>query len=175
MIGLLLACRPDAVPPSTEMPVPSPESRVVVRTQPGLRDLVAVADFEPTGHTWWVEGVESDLTGPVVPADRLYPGETWTVEATDEVGATHQASHTVAEPRGGNVLVLLIDDVGVDKVGAYGWDTAGSTPNLDALAADGVRFTRAYASPVCSPTRGTLITSRMPRRTGLGWVADTGS
>lgn len=77
-------------------------------------------------------------------------------------------------PSGGNVLVLLYDDAGVEKIGAYGHELAARTPRLDALAADGVRFTRAYAAPVCSPTRGILLTGRYGRRTGLGWLVDVG-
>ncbi len=67
-----------------------------------------------------------------------------------------------------NVLVLLLDDVGVDGVSAYAQPGAPPTPTLDGLAAQGVRFTRAYAYPVCAPSRAALLTGRYGRRHGLG-------
>jgi arylsulfatase A-like enzyme len=173
---VLAACTPPTPAPS-EPPVPTPvvpdpvEAQIL--TGVGLRDLRAEAEGM-VSTAWLLNGEPSGVEGPVVPARRLYPGDVWTAEITLGDGDSVTVSHTVPEPLGGNVLVLLLDDVGVDKVGAYGWDTASPTPRLDALAAEGVRFTRAYASPVCSPTRGTIMTARQPRRTGLGWIADTG-
>lgn len=71
---------------------------------------------------------------------------------------------------GGNILIVLMDDVGLDLVGTYGMHPrAAPTPNIDALARSGVRFDRAYATPSCSPTRASLLTGRHPSRTGLGW------
>ncbi len=68
-----------------------------------------------------------------------------------------------------NILVLLLDDVGVDGVGVYGLGAnPPSTPNLDALAAEGTRFQHAYAYPSCSPARAALLTGRYGRRTGVG-------
>lgn len=77
---------------------------------------------------------------------------------------------TVPAPGGPpNVLVLLMDDVGVDAVSTYGVQPlAPATPTLDRLAAEGVRFNRAWAMPVCTPTRAALLTGRLPHRTGIG-------
>lgn len=72
----------------------------------------------------------------------------------------------------GNVLVVLIDDIGVDKVGVYGSDYAAHTPHLDQLAADGLRFDNAYAAPMCSPARALLLTGRHARRTGIGTITE---
>ncbi len=70
-----------------------------------------------------------------------------------------------------NILILLADDIGVDKVGAYAaHPRPAKTPTLDALAARGMRFDRAYAAPACSPTRAALLTGRYGRRTGVGGV-----
>lgn len=70
-----------------------------------------------------------------------------------------------------NVLVVLADDLGTDNVSAWGEDpNAPRTPNLDALAAQGVRFRNAYAYPVCSPTRAALLTGRLALRTGMGAI-----
>ncbi|HEX6985212.1 MAG TPA: sulfatase-like hydrolase/transferase, partial [Planctomycetaceae bacterium] len=66
-----------------------------------------------------------------------------------------------------NVVVFLADDLGWADLGCYG-STFYETPNLDRLAAEGVRFTQAYAAcPVCSPTRASLMTGRWPQRTGV--------
>lgn len=68
-----------------------------------------------------------------------------------------------------NVLILLADDLGVDNVGAYGLGSdLPPTPNLDALAAEGVRFTNAWSQPICSPTRATIQTGRLGFRTTIG-------
>ena len=66
-----------------------------------------------------------------------------------------------------NILIVMLDDIGTDKVGAYGSPHA-RTPVLDGLAAQGMRFDRAYSTPLCSPTRASLLTGRYGRRTGIG-------
>ncbi len=68
-----------------------------------------------------------------------------------------------------NILLIVADDVGLDRVESFGTSpTAGPTPTLDLLAKYGVKFSRAYANPVCSPTRATLLTGRHGFRTGIG-------
>lgn len=68
-----------------------------------------------------------------------------------------------------NLLVLVLDDVGIDQLAPWGVGASPApTPNLDALAARGVRFQHAYAAPECSPTRAMLLTGRYARRTGIG-------
>lgn len=70
-----------------------------------------------------------------------------------------------------NVLVVVLDDVGTDKVSSYAEVTdAPATPRIDALAAQGVRFVDAYAYPVCSPTRAAVLTGRYARRDGMGAI-----
>ena len=70
---------------------------------------------------------------------------------------------------GPNVLVILIDDIGVDAMSAANVvDDGPRTPTLDRLAAEGVRFTRAYSYSTCSPARAALLTGRHARRTGIG-------
>jgi len=65
-----------------------------------------------------------------------------------------------------NIVLLLADDLSVPDLGSYG-NRAIKTPNLDRLAQEGARFTRAYApSPQCSPTRASLLTGRFPHVTG---------
>ena len=63
-----------------------------------------------------------------------------------------------------NIVFILADDLGVNDLAVYG-RRDHRTPNLDALAARGVRFTSAYvASPICSPSRAALMTGRAPAR-----------
>ena len=69
-------------------------------------------------------------------------------------------------PRPSNLLVLLSDNHARSVVGCYGHSEA-RTPNIDALAARGVRFANALsASPICCPSRAALATGRYPHRTG---------
>jgi arylsulfatase A-like enzyme len=64
-----------------------------------------------------------------------------------------------------NILFILVDDLGYMDIGAYNPDTFYETPNIDRLAAEGVRFTDGYAAnPVCSPTRYSIMTGKYPSR-----------
>jgi arylsulfatase A-like enzyme len=70
-----------------------------------------------------------------------------------------------------NVIFLLLDDLGWRDFGCYG-NKLHETPNVDHLAAEGVRFTNAYAAcPVCSPTRASIMTGKYPARLQLtDWI-----
>ena len=70
-----------------------------------------------------------------------------------------------------NVILILTDDLGWRDLGCYG-STFYETPNLDRLAAEGMRFTDAYAAcPVCSPTRASILTGKYPARVGItDWI-----
>ncbi len=71
------------------------------------------------------------------------------------------------EPRRPNVLWIVADDLAPYTVGAYGC-TRVKTPNIDRLAAEGLRFDRAYCnSPVCTASRAAFITGRYPRTVGV--------
>lgn len=68
-----------------------------------------------------------------------------------------------AQSRPPNIVFILADDLGVNDLGAYRRQDH-RTPNLDRLAAGGLRFTAAYvASPICSPSRAALMTGALPR------------
>jgi arylsulfatase A-like enzyme len=77
-------------------------------------------------------------------------------------------------PLGSNVLIVLLDDVGTDKLAAYGAPVPALTPTIDSLAAAGVTFDAAYSRPVCVASRAALQTGRYARRTGVGinWRED---
>ncbi len=73
----------------------------------------------------------------------------------------------VRKPAKPNVIVILSDDQGTLDLQSYG-ATDLHTPNLDALARQGVRFTQFYAAaPICSPSRAALLTGKVPQRAGL--------
>ncbi|MSR64141.1 MAG: hypothetical protein EXS08_17115 [Planctomycetes bacterium] len=70
-----------------------------------------------------------------------------------------------------NVVLVVLDDVGVDRLGFYrvpGAPSAACTPTLDHLAAEGVVFANAWTDPVCSPSRAQLLTGRHGFRNGIG-------
>ena len=67
-----------------------------------------------------------------------------------------------------NILLVLIDDLGFEAVGAYG-GASYETPNIDRLAADGVRFAHAYSTPLCAPSRLKLLTGRYNSRNYTEW------
>jgi len=74
-----------------------------------------------------------------------------------------------AEVGRGNVLIVVLDDVGVEQLGPWGiGPIAANTPTIDCLCERGVRFTQAYASPMCSPTRAEILTGVKAIRHGLG-------
>ncbi|MDB4679287.1 sulfatase-like hydrolase/transferase, partial [Rhodopirellula sp.] len=74
-----------------------------------------------------------------------------------------------------NIIVLLCDDLGYGDLECYGHPTI-KTPNLNRLAAEGIRFSDCYsAAPVCSPSRVGLLTGRSPNRAGVyDWIPEAG-
>src|SRR5512146_3574098 len=83
-------------------------------------------------------------------------------------------AHAAEKPP--NIVFILCDDLGYGDLGCYG--SKLRTPNIDRLAAEGVRFTNwCAADPVCSPSRAALLTGRYPTRVGVPRVLfpqDTG-
>ena len=70
------------------------------------------------------------------------------------------------EARRPNVVVILTDDMGFSDLGCYGGEIR--TPNLDALSANGLRFTQFYNTARCCPTRASLLSGLYPHQTGVG-------
>lgn len=85
------------------------------------------------------------------------------------LGALQQTILVASPPR--NIVFILIDDLGWADLSCYG-STFHETPHLDALAANGLRFTQAYAAcPVCSPTRASILTGKHPVRVDItDWI-----
>ncbi len=83
------------------------------------------------------------------------------------LGATSCLYAAAARP---NIIVILSDDVGYSDIGCYGSEI--KTPNLDSLAAGGVRFTQFYNTARCCPTRASLLTGLYPHQAGVGYMTD---
>ena len=62
-----------------------------------------------------------------------------------------------------NILLILADDIGIEGFGCYGGQSY-ATPNIDKLAAGGIRFTHAYSQPLCTPTRVQIMTGKYNHR-----------
>jgi arylsulfatase A len=86
----------------------------------------------------------------------------WALTLTIVAGMPPWAS---AETRP-NIVFILADDLGINDLACYGRKDQ-PTPHLDLLARQGMRFTAAYAEPVCSPTRAALMTGLAPARLHL--------
>jgi arylsulfatase A-like enzyme len=65
-----------------------------------------------------------------------------------------------------NILIILNDDMGYSDIGCYGGEI--ETPNLDRLAANGLRYSQFYNTARCSPSRASLLTGLHPHQTGIG-------
>jgi arylsulfatase len=105
-----------------------------------------------------------------------------TLAAASALGTAASVQKAVAQaqqaaPSGKpNILVIMGDDVGWFNVGAYNQGImSGKTPNLDKLAAEGMRFTDYYAEASCTAGRANFITGELPLRTGLTTVGQAGA
>ncbi|MCB0993870.1 MAG: arylsulfatase, partial [Acidimicrobiales bacterium] len=97
--------------------------------------------------------------------------------------ATPHPSHRVAARRSGadayvrppegspNVVVIVLDDVGFGQIGCFG--SSIETPNIDRLAADGLRYNRFHVTAICSSTRACLMTGRNHHAVGVGMTQET--
>lgn len=89
-----------------------------------------------------------------------------------KIGRTYEESvewypeTTKPKPGTPNVLIILLDDVGYSQIGSYGGLI--QTPNIDAMAADGLRYNNFHTTALCSPSRASLMAGRNPHRIGLG-------
>jgi len=96
------------------------------------------------------------------------------VAATTTVSAPALAQQPQQRPP--NILAIMSDDVGWFNIGAYHQGImSGKTPNLDQLAAQGMRFTDYYAEASCTAGRANFITGELPIRTGLTTVGQPGA
>ena len=100
-------------------------------------------------------------------------------EIEGRIGDTHAESEPwwPTPPHPGddapNVVVILLDDLGFSHLGCYGSDL--STPNIDRLAAGGLRYTNFHVTPLCSPTRAALLTGRNHHAVGMRAISNFSS
>lgn len=85
----------------------------------------------------------------------------------EPAAASPATSKTSRKP---NIIVILSDDMGYSDVGCYGGEI--QTPNLDRLAAEGLRFTQFYNTGRCCPTRASLLTGLHPHQAGIGHMME---
>jgi len=106
---------------------------------------------------------------------RLMPGDTVTLPVMKKKPTQHLLCAlmvalglcTCATAKSPNIVIIFADDLGYGDLGCYGHPTI-RTPNLDRMAAEGMRFTDFYvAACVCTPSRAALMTGRLPIRTGM--------
>src|ERR1700719_3050732 len=98
--------------------------------------------------------------------------------ALGSAAATVQATvaHAQSSGKQPNILVIMGDDIGWFNIGAYHQGImSGKTPNLDKLAAEGMRFTDYYTEASCTARRANFITAQIPLRTGLTTVGQAGA
>ena len=101
------------------------------------------------------------------PRGNRHPSEAPGQEACSEAGPqTWEVDHAPSPESRPNVIVVVADDMGYGDLGLFN-EGRSSTPNLNAIAADGVCLTQHYSgSPVCAPSRAALLTGRYPLRVG---------
>ncbi len=151
----------------------------------GSDDVTLVWDVIE-GGTYTVESSD-DLTSFVATTGAIQEGDTLTYSESsaprkfyrtsrpalapfDDVGFVYDEEERIQN----NVLLLIVDDWGIDSspLDNSSVENPGTSfpplPNLSALAEAGLRFTNAYAQPICSPTRATILTGRQPFRHGVG-------
>ena len=121
--------------------------------------LLAVAAIQPTARA---AGKESDD-----PSFQKY-GQVFKGKIAKKYADSQEWWPESPKPKPGtpNVLLILLDDVGFAHLGSYGGQSA--TPNLDKLAANGLRYGNFHTTALCSPSRASLMAGRNPHKIGLG-------
>lgn len=109
------------------------------------------------GAAWWlalsvIGAAHAQVAGPALDAAWFH-------------GTGAGVSAAAAADNRPNVIIIMADDMGYSDIGAYGGEIR--TPNLDALAAGGVRFSQFYNTARCCPTRASMLTGLYPHQAGL--------
>lgn len=113
------------------------------------------------------EGVEMAAGDVRVSAEPNFSGSIGRFVSESQPGWSPPRSGSPEQP---NVVVMVLDDVGFGQLGCYGSRIA--TPNIDRLAADGLRYSNFHVTAMCSPTRSSLLTGRNHHSVGVGYLAD---
>ncbi|MEZ5310464.1 MAG: arylsulfatase [Microthrixaceae bacterium] len=102
---------------------------------------------------------DDEISDDPVPRESAMIGRTLADSVPHFIEPPHPA------PGSPNVLIVVLDDTGYAQLGCFGSDI--DTPNIDRLAADGLKFTNFHVTPLCSPTRASLLTGRSPHAVGM--------
>lgn len=108
--------------------------------------------------------------------ERAQPGTT-SEAFQGRIGRTMAGSESWWPPRrtaptgAPNIVVMVVDDLGWSDLGCFGSEIP--TPNLDRVCGNGLQFTNFHVTPMCSPTRASLLTGLYPHRVGMGTVAQS--
>ncbi|MDI1250588.1 MAG: arylsulfatase [Lacunisphaera sp.] len=125
-----------------------------------MSNLKAVSPGDELPHTardWNEHCIDSRVSRPTIPFAMNRTNALLTTTSLLFAGAAAALAAPGHKP---NIILIVSDDLGYGELGSYGQRLI-ATPNLDRLAAEGVRFTRFYAgSPVCAPSRSVLLTGR---------------
>jgi len=78
-------------------------------------------------------------------------------------------AQNIRQPEQPNIILIMSDDMGYSDLGCYGSEI--QTPNLDALAKVGLRFTQFYNQARSCPTQASLMTGLYPHQAGMGWMS----
>lgn len=177
LLLLLVACVPTTepevdptpTPAPTPTPGPAPESLQMRPALLGPQTPVRCDDQTGAARSvqWEVDGVAVDeaevLEGPHPIGSVL----------TCRVGEVSDSARVTTGAFGGNVLFVLLDDVGLDKVPSYDHGTRPPPlPTIDGIADEGLQFRFAYTNPTCSPTRATVLTGQHAMHHGIGRALD---
>jgi arylsulfatase len=89
-----------------------------------------------------------------------------------DLASSRPGEYPLPKPRGGapNVVLIVLDDMGFAQLGCFG--SGIDTPNVDRLAANGLRYNRFHVTAICSPTRACLLTGRNHHNVGVGFLVD---
>jgi len=96
-----------------------------------------------------------------------FPGK---ITATVDGATPYYPAEVKARDGSPNVIVIVLDDIGFSDLGCYGSEIP--TPNIDRLAAGGLKYTNFRTTAMCSPTRAALMTGLNHHSAGMGWLAD---
>src|SRR5688572_22260276 len=114
--------------------------------------------------------IEEEFQGPSGPSER----EGGVVGRYVDESTPHWPAAATAPAGAPNVVFIVLDDVGFSDLGCFGGEI--QTPNIDRLAARGLRYNNFHTTSLCSPTRACLLTGRNHHSVGMGVVSnwDTG-
>ncbi len=157
--GLTLALTYDEPLDATSEPAPS-DFEVLVNSTARTVSTVAVSDSAVTLT------LESSLTvGQTVTVSYTPGSNPIRDDARNQADAL--TNQSVTNETKTNILLITADDLNWDSVGVYGSPVTGSTPNIDRLATEGIRFNHAHVTiAVCTPNRSVLMSGRYPHLSG---------